>query len=463
MKIPIPFTKGKSFDLSIKSHTVAYPPNIITTSDLIGFDLNNLTDNQSEQKLIDKGYGQNVTAYAIIKKIAQSGADIPKILIDENNPDEIIEDGEVFDMLQEPAILQGENISQFDYFEALITYLLSSGNTYQKGLEATGFGDIWQKMEILPSGLTIPLVGNSYLSPVQGYQLNDKQNQINFTSDEIVHTKFINPTKLGLNTLEGLSPLQAAIYALTGSTDIQKAIAIMVKNQGARGILSNKSDRIMDQTQAKILSDKANENIRGVKNFNKVHVSNTDMGYTQIGMSSTDLKIIESGVLTDRQLCNAYGVSSRLFNDPANSTFNNVTAAEKSMYTNAIIPILDKILSDVNNVWLRQWSKRDNKKYKWGLDTSSVEALQADQKTEAEKDKIRMDGVNVILNMPISSEAKANLLQLEYGYSTEDATGLIQPVGSINPTLEILKSLSPLLANKLVDGLSEEDKQNLLT
>lgn len=461
MKINIPFTKGKVLDLSLKSQSTFYPLNS-TTSELLGFDLGNLTGNQSEQKLIDKGYGQNVTVYAIIKKIAQSGADIPKILIDENDPDEIITDGEVFDMLQEPAILQGESISQFDYFEALITYLLSSGNTYQKGLEATGFGDIWQKMEILPSGLTIPLVGNSYLSPVQGYQLNDKQNQINFTSDEILHTKFINPTKLGLNTLEGLSPLQAAIYALTGSTDIQKAIAIMVKNQGARGVLSNKSDRIMDVKQAQILSDKANEKIRGIKNFNKVHVSNTDMGYTQIGMSATDLKIIESGVLTDRQLCNAYSVSSRLFNDPANSTFNNVTAAEKSMYTNAIIPVLNKILADVNNVWLSQWSKRDNKKYSWGLDVSSVEALQADQKTEAEKDKIRMDGVNVILNMQTTSEAKKVLLIEEYDYSEDTAQALVSPVGSINPTLEILKSLSPLLANKLLEGLTPEEIQNLL-
>lgn len=461
MKIPIPFTKGKSFDLSIKSHSTFYPLNS-TTSELLGFDLNNLTDNQSEQKLIDKGYGQNVTVYAIIKKIAQSGADIPKILIDENNPDEIIEDGEVFDMLQQPGILQGETLSQYDYFEALITYLLSGGNTYQRGLDAVGFGDIWQQMEILPSGLVVPVVSDSYLRGATNYQFSDKQKQFNISPEDVIHTKFVNPTTLGLNTLEGLSPLQAAIYALTGSTDIQKAIAIMVKNQGARGVLSNKSDRIMTPEAAKTLSAKANENIRGVKNFNKVHVSNTDMGYTQIGMSATDLKIIESGVLTDRQLCNAYSCPSVLFNDPSNSTYNNYTTALKTLYTDAVIPVCNKILADNNKDWLSQWSLRDNKKYSWQLDTSSVEALQADQKIEAEKDKIRMDGVNVILNMPISAEAKANLLQSEYGYNVEDATALIQPAGAVNATLEALKSLSPLLANKLLEGLTPEEIRNLL-
>ena len=428
----------------------------------IGLDVFNTNATQSEQRLIDTGYGQNVTAYAIIKKIAQTGADIPKVLVDLNDPDEIIEDGEVFDMLQRPAIYQGETLSQYDYFEYLITFLLSSGNIYQRGRTSTGFGDIWQQMELMPSGKTTPMPGSSYLGRTQGYQFTDKTHQFIFPTQEILHTKFINPTSLGLNTLEGLSPLQAALFALTGSTDIQKAIGIMGKNQGARGVLSNKSDRTMKQEEAKLLSDKANEKLRGIKNFNKIHVTNTEMSYQQIGMSATDLKVIESGVLTDRQLCNAYSVSSRLFNDPANSTFNNVTSAEKSMYTNAIIPVLNKILQDNNFSWLGQWSLRDGKRYAQILDTSGIEALQSDQKVEAEKDKIRMDGVNVILTMTISNEAKAGLLQSEYGYSEDDANAIVAPFGSINPTLETLKSLPVLLANKLVEGLSEDEKRNLL-
>jgi len=429
-------------------------------SRLIGF--GDLSAEQSEQQLIDTGYGSNVTAYAIIKKIAQTGADIPRLLIDENDPDEIIEDGEVFDMLQRPATYQGERLSQFDYIEALITYLLSSGNIYQKGLTAVGFGDIWQHMELLPSGATEPIAGKSFLSAIQGYTFTDKQKVIVIAEDEVMHTKFINPTTMGLNSLEGLSPLQAAIFALTGSTDIQKAISIMVKNQGARGILTNKSDRSLKPEEAKILSDKANEKLRGVNNFNKVHVSNTEMDYLQIGMNATDLKIVESGVLTDRQLCNAYSVSSRLFNDPANSTFNNVREAEKSMYLTAIIPILDKIFADINFDWLGQWSRRDNKRYKLMIDTSGIEVLQADQKIEAQKDRIRMEGINIVLNMQTSADAKAQLLESEYGFSKTDAQSLVAPVGTLNPTLEILRSLSPLLANKLVDKLPEEQASSLL-
>jgi len=421
VKFKVPFTKGKVIDFSVKSQSTFYPLNSTSINDFIGFDAFS-SNNQSEQKLINTGYGENVTVYSIIKKIAQNGADIPKVLVDLNNPEEIIEDGEVFDMLQAPGEYQGATLNQFDYFENLITYILSSGNLYQRGMVASGFGDLWQRMEILPSGLVTPLVGASYLSPIQAYQFNDKQHQFNISVEEILHTKFVNPTTLGLNSLEGLSPLQAALYSLTGSTDIQKAISIMVKNQGARGVLSNKSERPMDGPEAKILADKANENIRGLKNFNKIHVVGTEMSYLQMGMSATDLKVIESGVLTDRQLCNAFSCPSVLFNDPANSSYNNYSTALKSLYTDAVIPVNNKILASANDGWLKGWSERDNKRYSWQMDTSGIEALQADQKEEADKDKSAMEGVSIIMLMPISDEGKKELLMTTYGYSEEKAT-----------------------------------------
>ena len=419
--------------------------------------------NQDEQKLIDKGYGSNVTVYAIIKKIAQSGADIPKVLIDENDPETPIESGELYALLQNPAFTQGERLNQFDYFEYLITSLLASGNTYQHRIRVEGMGDITAAMEILPSGLVTPIAGNSYRLPVAGYQFEDKQAQLKFRAEDILQTKFVNPTTLGINSLEGLSPLQAALYSLTGSTDIQQAIAIMVKNQGIRGLISSDTNRPLKPEEAKALQGKFDKDNLGIENFAKLNLTSASINYTQMGMTADQLKVIESGVLTDRQLCNAFSVSSRLFNDPANSTFNNVKEANKSMYQNAVIPTLNKLLADINESWLNEWSLRDRKRYKLILDTSSVEALQADQKTEAEKDKIVMEGVNLILQMQTTSEAKQQLLEEEYGYSEETAALLVAPVGSTNPQLEVLKSLSPLLANNIIANFTPEQKEQLLS
>ena len=431
MKLNIPFSKGKFIDLSLKSNEVTRSLRSGFVPQVVGFDeLSNTS--QDEQELIDKGYGSNVTVYAIISRLAQAGADIPKVLIDANDPDEIIEEGEVYDMLQRPGVLQGEVLTQYDYFEALITLLLSSGNTYQLGQSIPGFGDIWQLMEILPSGITSPIIGNSYRTPILGYQFEDKQKTLKFSAEEVVQTKYVNPTSLGLSSLEGLSPLQAALFSLTGSTDIQKAIAIMVKNQGARGVLTNKSDFPLKPEEQDALSERVNQRIKGLKNFAGITVSQTDMSYLQIGMTADQLKVIESGVLTDRQLCNAFGVSSRLFNDPANSTFNNVQQAEKSMYTNTVIPTCNKLLDDINRFWLSQWSLRDNKNYQLVLDTSSIEVLQADQKLEAEKDKIELEGVQIIINLPISEEGKKELLKTTYGMSDELVDSVVDGSNTTN-------------------------------
>ena len=427
MKFKIPFTKGKEVDLSLKGQSYSSPSNFITTGNFIGFN-GFANSNENNQGLIDTGYASNVTVYAIIRKIVDNAISIPKILIDETNPDEVelITDGEVYNMLQTPGIYQGKVLSQDDYLEIILTYLLTTGDIYQRGLTSIGFGDLWQQMEILPSGYTLPISGKSYLSPVQGYQFTDKMNTFRIPTEEVLHTKYINPSTLGLQSLEGLSPLQASLYSLTGSTDIQQAISVMTKNQGVRGILTNKGERPLTGEEALRMKNSVNKKIRGVENFNSVHVTGVDVNYLNMGMNAADLKLIESGVLTDRQLCNAFSVPSVLFNDPANSTYNNYTTALKSLYTDAVIPANNKILASINSEWLRQYSLRDGRVYKLVQDTSGVEALQADQKEEAEKDKANMEGVNTILNSNTTQEGKSLLLQKTYGFDKEEADLIAQ-------------------------------------
>ena len=54
-------------------------------------------------------------------------------------------------------------------------------------------------------------------------------------------------------------------------------------------------------------------------------------------------------------------------------------------------------------------------------DFSKTEALQKDKKTEAEKDLIVIQGINQVVNMPISPEAKESLLQSTYDISEEQS------------------------------------------
>lgn len=418
MEIKIPFT-NKTISLSTKvTDDTFYSLEDKATLNLLGFDNFSGTAVKAQQTFLDEGYAQNSIVYSIISKISQCGAEIPKVLVRKDDPEGTpIESGEVYDLLKRPAKYQGEWLSQHDYFEYCLTMLLATGNLYQMGVSSTGFGDSWEYVDILPSGRTYPIEPVSYLDPAAGYRFEDKQVELYFEYDDVLHTKFIDPSSFGLNHLTGLSPLQAATFALTGSTDINKAISVMVKNQGVRGILTNDGNRILDGDQARKLKNSVNDKIRGVDKYNSVHVTSASLKYQQMGVSANDLRIIESGVLTDRQICNAFNVSSRLFNDPENSTYNNMKEARKDFYENAVISTTNKIIQDINRRWIPQFDDR----LMWKLDTSSVEALQADQKEEAEKDKAYIDGIEKVINLPISQEGKINLLVSTFGMSEEMA------------------------------------------
>lgn len=384
-----------------------------------------LGGNKSSQWFVNNGYGSNSIVFSVIKKLATTSANTPLIIVDSN--DELIEDGELFDKLQQPAIYRGQFLDTKSWIEYAMTYLLTSGNVYQRLVELDGIKGL-PELEIIPSGIIKPLEPKSYLTPSGGYIIHDKNNtDIKVDFEELEHTKYINPTQYGLDTLQGLSPLQAGLFSLIGSTDIQKALSVNVKNQGIRGMITpdiglgiSPDPNLMKRIAAKIKGK-----LTGISKINAIHISDTPVKYLPMGMSAADLKLIESGILTDRQICNLYQVDSKLFNDPAASTFNNLKEATKGMYENAIIPSLNKIVGSFNQTIAKQFNSTGTGSQFLKIDIDSIKALQGDQKIEADKDKVNADGINVVLTMPISNESKVITLVHIYGMSEDVASNIV--------------------------------------
>jgi len=120
-------------------------------------------------------------------------------------------------------------------------------------------------------------------------------------------------------------------------------------------------------------------------------------------------------------MCNIYSVPSQLFNDVSGTTFNNMAAAKKSLYTEAVLPNLELWLKNFNNWFVYSWSKAENKNYCVKANLESIEVLQADQKLEAEKDKIVTETIMNVLNSQVSTESKVQSLIYGIGMSEEEA------------------------------------------
>ena len=413
---------------TVQKHDLPSKSTFYPESRLLGFGGLIGGGKQNDQKLINDGYGSNVSVYSIINKLVTTASNVPLIIIDEAKEDEVIDKGDLFNILKRPATYRGERLNTGEWVESALTYLLLTGNLYQRH-ETFGMKTI-QGFEIIPSGIIEPKEVNSYLTGATSFQLYDKQKQYPISADELSHLKYINPTTYGLDSLKGLSPLQAGLYTLKGSTDVQKALSILIENQGVRGILTNESGRSgegvrMTKEVATKIKDSIKGLISGVDKVNSVHVTSASLKYLQMGMTSADLKLIESGILTDRQLCNMYGVDSKLFNDPASSTFNNVQEATKGMYVNAIIPNLEKLVNNFNDEITRPYNLQHNTKLKVVVDTSEIEALQKNQKELADKNKVNADGIAVVLNSPTDTLGKIEILVSVYNYDEVTARKIV--------------------------------------
>jgi HK97 family phage portal protein len=353
----------------------------------VGFGGYNFSTRKTKN-FIKEGFVSNPDVFAVVSKIAQNFAGVKwEVKQETRNGLEVVTDSELNRVLDCPNQLQ--TWSEFQE-SAAIMYLLT-GNTYINGTEAVGFQG-FRELSVLPSQVTAPIVGNE-ITPVAGYEMQSTEIQ-KFTTEEVAHIKAFDPRIIGFETLIGLSPLEAAMFVYSANNEQWEAMASMLKNKGAMGIVTSRTDRGMRKDDAEDMQKQYRDTFGGGKNFGSPMFTGANVDFLQMGMSSTDLQMIEQGVLSLRAICNIYKVSSRLFNDPANSTFNNVQQAEKAMWNDAVIPLLEKFKQRYNS-WL---APSFGEQYMLDYDLTGIDALQADAKTRAEVAKIHADSGSISVN-----------------------------------------------------------------
>ena len=333
LKIPIPFTK--------KSDSMIEYGKISKSSWWYSMGLwGYVQGNHTIDNFVTKGYGKNPYLYSIIDKISKTAAGLDHELIDVNN--EVVRNGDVFDFIEKP------NTTEFfdDWYQKICASLLSGGNAYLKPVSIPGFFSALDCTIIPPQNVEI--LTDSF-NKKTGYRVEENNRFVDYGLDEIIHIKFANIVNTGDKKIHyGLSPLQAAYMAFSGSNDLFEAKGSIFKNRGVVGFLTNESDVPVLPKEKDQLQKDFDSETSGAWRFGKIAISNKKLKYVNVGMSPNDLKMIELNVADLRVLCSIYGVDSSLFNDPQNKTYSNRTEAEKAFYTNTVLPLTTKINRVIN-------------------------------------------------------------------------------------------------------------------
>lgn len=337
---------------------------------------------QNLKQLIEKGYQTNVDVFSVINWIVEQAAQIPVRVQVMKNGEWVFDDThEVQQLINQPNQYQDGT----EFRAQAFTFYLATGNTfiYAPKIEGGNNNGKAKEMYIMPSQSTTIKTG-SWMQPIKGYELSVSANEVKeMPFSDVIHLRTVNLDYGNGRELYGMSPLRAGLLALDRSNANYTASSQTFKNTGLGGILSEKKSDFagaLTDEQRQKEEKRIAEDYYGVFNKGKTMVTNADVTYTPIGLSPVDMNLIADKNATLRDFCNIYNVSSILFNDNENSSYNNMLEAKKSGLNEACLPLVYRFIDKVTMKLLQPYGKD----IRLIADISDIPVLQKDKKEQAE-------------------------------------------------------------------------------
>lgn len=224
------------------------------------------------------------------------------------------------------------------------------------------------------------LVSDSFPQRVVGYRYFDTGFDGTFTTDEIIHVKYYNPTITNGQQFRGLSPLQVLTKRVTRLDAGMNASVAQMQNGGIPGIVYEKSDFAIES-----LGQRKNDFGKYLKNSSNKgapYFAAGEMGYIELGLKLADMEVADLQKIDFTKICNAYKFPEVLLNNTDSSTYNNMNTALKMLYTNSILPNIhlfrDALIKGILPMY------QDGISRTLEIDISDIPAMQDDMKTQAE-------------------------------------------------------------------------------
>ena len=355
-----------------------------------------------KESFIRDGYENNPNVYAIINTITRSAAVVPWVVYqvtDEKKLSEYrrtkaelsikrevlkrkaleeIPDSDLADVIQRPNPEQGQS----EFIENMLGFMLATGDTYIHGVEADS---VFQELYVMPAHITEIVSSGGLESPIKGYKVRGYSYNITLDYATVMHMKYWNPDYRSPGShLYGMSPLRAARSVVTQSNDTFTANQRALQNMGAEGMLSLEDEYITPEQFGQLQRD-MKARVESPNNYKRMLLAANKWKWIQFGISPVDLNIIESQKMSLRDLCNIYGISSELLNDPDNKTNANKKESRRALYYETVLPMLDHLKYELNRWLVPAYSQRDGVDYYIDYDTSAIPALAEDMDKVAER------------------------------------------------------------------------------
>ena len=304
----------------------------------------------SYQDLAKEGYSENAIVNRCVNEIATNAS---RVKINLFRGDAEVDSHPLLDLIASPSPTQ----SQVEFFQAVYSYLLISGNSYMLsvGPDNTAPIELYtlrpDRIKIKQGNRSMPLAYDYIISGQvqESYPINQK------TGDgQVKHVKLFNP----LDDYYGMSPIQASSVDIDQHNLANKHNVNLLQN-GARpsgAVIFKPKDetggniRLEDAQRSQLIND-INQRFSGAGNAGKPMLLEGDFDWKEMGLSPKDMDFISLKNMSAKDIALVYGVPSQLIGIPDSQTYSNFAEAKLALYNETIIPLLDRIQADLNE-WL---------------------------------------------------------------------------------------------------------------
>ena len=304
--------------------------------------------NRKYKEYSKDGYEQNSIAYRSINLIANNAS---AVKINVYSGDDKLDNHELISLLDRPNPLQ----SQVEFFHSMISYLLISGNSYM--LRDKEFGIPKELYLLRPDRIEIK-ASSSLIPDYYCYKIDNKiiseypVDKLTGTS-QIKHVKLWNP----LDDFYGLSPMSAGAYNIDQHNMAGLHNVSLLKNGCTPSAMlkfqpkdeTGMTATLTDDQRAAVLND-LESRFSSVNNSGRPMLLEGDFDYVQMGLNPKDMDFLELMNMSAREIALCFGVPAQLVG-LSDTTYANVAEARLSLYEETIIPLLDRVESDLNE-WL---------------------------------------------------------------------------------------------------------------
>lgn len=290
-----------------------------------------------------EAYQKNVVAYRAVSAVAEAVASVPWTAW---RGDVEVTQSPLLDLIAQP----NSGMSGREYMEAKVSYLMISGSAYEEQVTATGnlprelYVHRPDRMTVVPGSRGVPI---AYV-----YDINGRKTRWDVDPDTqksaIMHTKLFNP----LDDWYGQSPARAGSFAIDQHNESMTWMQSLLQNSARpSGALVMKDGETLSDENYNRLKTMIEDQYQGAQNGGRPMLLEGGMEWQGMGLSPTDMSIIETKYSAARDVALAWGVPPQLLGIPGDNTYANYAEARLAFWEDTILPLLDKLAQDWTN-WL---------------------------------------------------------------------------------------------------------------